>query len=56
MDIIDKQASGFQEVRIIFIVMTLIHWKIWLEKIVLNGLNAVHYKVTDSTRIAHLSF
>ena len=28
MDTIDKQVSGFQEVRIILTVMTLIHWNV----------------------------
>ena len=55
MDIIDKQASGFQEVRIIFDCCDTDSLKNVTRKDCTKQFNAVHYKVTDSTRIAHLN-
>ena len=54
MEIIDKQASGFQEVHVIFDRYDTDSLKNVTKKDRTMQFNAVHYKVTDSTRIAHL--
>ena len=54
MDIIDKQASGFQEVHVIFDRYDADSLKNVTRKDRTKEFNALHYKVADSTRIAHL--
>ena len=54
MDIIDKQASGFQELRVIFDRYDTDSLKNVTRKDRTKQFNAVHYEVTDSTIITHL--
>ena len=54
MNIIDKHASGFQKVRIIFDRNDTDSLKNVTRKDRTKQFKAIHYKVTDSTRIAHL--
>ena len=54
MDIIDKQASGFQEVSVIFDRYETDSLKNVTGKDCTKQFNPVHYKVTDSTRIAYV--
>ena len=54
MDIIDKEASGFQEVGAILDLYDTDSLKNVTRKYHTKQFNVVHYNVTDSTRIAHL--
>ena len=54
MDVIDKQASGFQEVRVIFHRYDTDSLKNVTREDRIKQFIAVHYKVDDSTKIAHL--
>ena len=54
MDIIDKQASGFQEVHVIFDRYDTDSLKNVTREDRTKHFIAVHYKVDDSTKIAHL--
>ena len=54
MDIIDKQASGFQEVGVILDLYVTDSLKNVARKYHTKQFNVAHYNVIDSTRIAHL--
>ena len=56
MDIIDKKASGFQEVRVIFDCYDTNSLKNVTRKYRTKQFNAVYYKVTDSMGIVRLRY